>query len=172
MKYNPIHPHCGPFNSISKRAPTNPTDLICWKHDIDYKHELDAGRNPYLYSDADKRMIQALPSNSMYSASMKAKYKIGQVLKRYYAKEKYKKVKDGQKGIIDAKKKDWMNAMKSNRNMSLNTKRVGFPPGYNPRLAYKRRRVNPFKFRRFMYRRMYSRRRNRVIYKRGRRRNL
>lgn len=36
MKYNPIHPHCGPFNSISKKKPKNKVDQICWKHDKEY----------------------------------------------------------------------------------------------------------------------------------------
>lgn len=62
MSLNPIHPHCGPFNTVSKKRPRNRIDRACWKHDKEYgKIQDESGRwwYPYWYfNDADIEFIR------------------------------------------------------------------------------------------------------------------
>jgi hypothetical protein len=36
FQYNIAHPHCGPFNTIDRKEPSNVIDRACWKHDKEY----------------------------------------------------------------------------------------------------------------------------------------
>jgi len=51
-QYNPLHPHCGPFNDIDDEEPENKVDAACWKHDKVYSK---LGSKAYFeYNDADE----------------------------------------------------------------------------------------------------------------------
>lgn len=53
--YNPLHPHCGPFNTVSEYKSPDETDEICRLHDIAY----GTLKNAYLeYNTADEQFQQ------------------------------------------------------------------------------------------------------------------
>lgn len=53
MYFNPIHPHCGPFNSVSKKKPKDAVDAACWKHDKAYGRIGKSAYWNYNYADED-----------------------------------------------------------------------------------------------------------------------
>lgn len=54
---NPIHHHCGPFNSMSKKRPRNEIDAACWDHDHAYMRYSKRKLNPYLqYNNSDQKL--------------------------------------------------------------------------------------------------------------------
>jgi len=60
MSYNPIHHHCGPFNSMLPVA-QGVLDGICRQHDQLYQRYLDKGMDPYLSRNkADEFMMRRL----------------------------------------------------------------------------------------------------------------
>lgn len=66
MNYNPIHPHCGPGNSVSSEAPSDPVDRACWIHDQQYG-QLE---NPYFtFNSADQQFIDALEDEKGFGAA-------------------------------------------------------------------------------------------------------
>ena len=84
--YNPFHKHCGPFNTVSKKAPRDPIDRACWEHDKAY------GKiGPKAYSHwvpADDKLLKDLkkhPSNlskayqSVFQIKKKVAPKLNQV---------------------------------------------------------------------------------------------
>lgn len=76
VKYNPLHPHCGPFNSVDKFPPKNKVDRICWKHDKAYGR---MGSSAYYnYNEADELFIQRMDRQpglvpAAYSSVFKSK---------------------------------------------------------------------------------------------------
>lgn len=63
MKYNVLHPHCGPFNSISSGT-TSRVDSICRTHDMEYNDEI--ARKGYIhtytkFNKADAKFIKNMP---------------------------------------------------------------------------------------------------------------
>jgi hypothetical protein len=71
MSYNPIHPHCGPFNVVDEKEPSNEIDAICWRHDKKYG---EMGPSAYLYyNEADEEFLEEMEgvgnlSSSVYSS--------------------------------------------------------------------------------------------------------
>ena len=58
MKYNPLHPHCGPFNSIDKFPPKDKVDRACWQHDRGYAK---LGPQAYIkYNKFDEQFVHRL----------------------------------------------------------------------------------------------------------------
>lgn len=65
MNYNPIHPHCGPFNSVSDLRPNDPVDAACWEHDKSYALR----PNAYVeFGDDDERLIEQLEQIGGFAA--------------------------------------------------------------------------------------------------------
>jgi hypothetical protein len=63
MKYNPVHPHCGPFNDVDEYQPKNKVDAVCWRHDLNYAKIIkrDGYWKAYVkYNWADEIMIREL----------------------------------------------------------------------------------------------------------------
>lgn len=57
MKFNPLHPHCGPFNDIDEKQPSNNIDRLCWIHDRAYGKLKD----PYFtFSEADEAFLRGV----------------------------------------------------------------------------------------------------------------
>lgn len=81
MKYNLVHPHCGPFNTVNELQSTNIADATCWEHDKDYgdlqkKH---GKLYPYThYTASDELLVQRMDKLGYpwYSAPFKIKKKI------------------------------------------------------------------------------------------------
>lgn len=58
MKYNPYHPHCGPFNDVNEYKSSNAIDEACRQHDIEYGK---LGAKAYFrFSDADQQLLDRL----------------------------------------------------------------------------------------------------------------
>ena len=58
MKYNPLHPHCGPWNTVDKYPPKDKTDRVCWAHDMGYGR---LGKKGYWKSSSeDQRYIKKM----------------------------------------------------------------------------------------------------------------
>lgn len=56
--YNPLHPHCGPFNSVARLRPKNAVDAACWSHDKSYGR---LGKRAYFnWNSADEKMLKIL----------------------------------------------------------------------------------------------------------------
>jgi len=56
--YNPWHPHCGPFNAVSKKRSRDPVDEACRQHDIGYGK---IGNKAYFYHNRyDDEFIKRL----------------------------------------------------------------------------------------------------------------
>ena len=76
MKYNPLHPHCGPFNSIDKFPPKDKVDRACWQHDRGYAK---LGPQAYIkYNKFDEQFVHRLSklngtAAKIYAAPFKAK---------------------------------------------------------------------------------------------------
>lgn len=69
MQYNPVHPHCGPFNYVDIEEPDDPVDAICWRHDKAYGEMQSVGRSPMLYyNEADEQFIHEMRQQSHYLA--------------------------------------------------------------------------------------------------------
>lgn len=76
MKYNPFHPHCGPFNSVNDYISNNEIDETCRQHDMKYD---EYGKDAYLYyNPADEEFIERMDKESgflpaIYSGVFKIK---------------------------------------------------------------------------------------------------
>jgi len=58
VTYNPFHPHCGPFNAVSKKRSRDPVDEACRQHDIGYSK---IGRKAYFYHNRhDDELVKRL----------------------------------------------------------------------------------------------------------------
>lgn len=58
MYYNPVHPHCGPFNSVSRKRPYDEVDAACWAHDKKYAQY--GSKAYWKYNKADKEFIDTM----------------------------------------------------------------------------------------------------------------
>lgn len=94
MSYNPIHPHCGPFNRVSKKRPLDPVDAACWQHDRGYGR---LGAKAYFrYNRYDRKFIRDMDKQpgfapKLYSSFFKVKRFLSQknmpAVKRYLSNE-------------------------------------------------------------------------------------
>lgn len=172
MNYNPIHPHCGPFNKVSANKPRDPIDAICWIHDTDYARLLAQGKNPYGPDglEADKKMIEALPANvpgMTYGTLMKVKVSVMKAYAKVARHESKAIAKDPRFQTMKAKVKHWRRALEFNQKMqSYNRKRLYAGFNYQPSKKLRSTRSIYMSLYRPMWKRWSRRRR----YYRGRRR--
>lgn len=177
MKYNPLHPHCGPFNSVSVKKPDNLVDRVCWEHDKEYAKLISMGKNPYGLDGlkADRAMLAALPDNfagMTYGTFIKAKIKINQAWRNYVRSETKSMAKDPKFATIRNKIKNFkLQTQFSKKKMSYNRKRLFAGSYLRPANPYKRYRPSGSK-RIYMkrYRPMWKKWSSRRRYYRGRRR--
>lgn len=67
----PGYKYLGPFNSINKGKPENPTDQAAIEHDNDYYHLERQGKKPKLqFSEADDTFLESIKSEKDYGASI------------------------------------------------------------------------------------------------------
>lgn len=77
---NPVHWHCGPWNSVDAKAPSNKVDKVCWEHDQEEEYNrwfAIMRENP----KADRRFVKAMEdipgfAPKFYSATFKVKEKM------------------------------------------------------------------------------------------------
>lgn len=102
VKYNPLHPHCGPFNEVDDLEPTDPVDAACWRHDIRYGGE----EQPYThFNEADQKFIdemEQLPGimPKVYASVFKLKRRIAPRSHSPIGREKVVRVDDIPDGYI------------------------------------------------------------------------
>lgn len=58
MQYNPLHPHCGPFNYVDDEEPDDPVDAVCWRHDRAYGS--GGFKNYTHFNDADRVFLKEM----------------------------------------------------------------------------------------------------------------
>lgn len=88
MNYNPIHPHCGPGNTVAGSQPLDVVDATCWEHDKQYGELIDSGINPYTtFTKYDQEFIDRMDKLGfpIYSAPFKAK----KILSWSFGKNRY-----------------------------------------------------------------------------------
>ena len=75
MSLNPVHRHCGPWNTMDALPPNDPVDRACWFHDKAYA---EMGVTAYTtWNDADEKFINDLESiggGSLYQFTFRIKY--------------------------------------------------------------------------------------------------
>lgn len=113
--FNPLHPHCGPGNSIAKTVPSNPVDAACWRHDIAYGQFARGDdlwnqvTNPAyrVYNQADERFVVELrdlirSGELSYSDKLAAEYYLQWFqLKKGSARNGILKVLRSEREVID-----------------------------------------------------------------------
>lgn len=88
MYYNPVHPHCGPFNSVSKKRPRDAVDAACWEHDRAYGK---AGPGAYFsFNGADRKFIDDMDRLPGFAPRL---YAGAFRLKRFFSSKMYLKRK-------------------------------------------------------------------------------
>lgn len=76
MYYNPIDPHCGPFNPVSPLPSNNPIDEACRVHDLGYSR---LGKRAYVeWNEADDEFLDRMNARpekraKLYGLAFKAK---------------------------------------------------------------------------------------------------
>jgi len=66
------HEHCGPFNAVSDKAPSNLVDRACWEHDIQYG---ELGTAAYFkFNQSDQQLLDTLAGQSDRGASIAKGY--------------------------------------------------------------------------------------------------
>jgi len=74
-QYNPVHPHCGPFNSVDSQKPGNDSDSACWKHDKEYGELMkEHGLSVYThFNSADQELLDNESVATVYRQAFRAK---------------------------------------------------------------------------------------------------
>lgn len=135
-QYNPIDPHCGPFNGVTQ--PLTERDQVCYEHDRKYEElikKYGKAKTYLCYSKADGELIDNMPGGLLGSL-----YKLPFKLKRKFSKH-LKETKKRKMGYRWRRK-----GRRTRRRRSMSRKKY----------VYKRKRRNYRKRRRFRRKRRVS----------------
>lgn len=116
----PGYKYLGPFNSINKGTPSNPTDQAALVHDNDYYHLEKAKKKPKLqYSEADDTFLESIKNEKDWGAS----------IARWVFNKKKKLAEHGT--LTDLRPTKWAKAgeTKNDASLFLSPERVKKKPG-------------------------------------------
>lgn len=134
---NPIHHHCGPFNSI--RDSTSRIDEICKQHDLAYG-KIGKIKPYFYYNPADERFIRSMDKQSgflpkFYSSFFKVKKKVAPMLQAYRSRKR-RRYDQADSIYPKTRRLTFMDYVPLSSNRA--TYRAGFKPRIIPRRFYRR----------------------------------